>query len=76
VVSFAARQRLDLAAEFLQVFARLCPFVEWDQLIISERMPKFYGECFAAVLLMPFSNGDGLLVTGYAQTDFMRFLRE
>src|SRR5262245_40971998 len=71
-----ARQRLDLAAEFLQVLARLRSLIEGCQLIISERTPEFDDEGLAVVLLKQIPNGDGLLVTGYAQTDFMRFLRE
>jgi hypothetical protein len=58
------------------VFARLRPFIDWRPMIISERTPEFDGEDLAAVLLIQVPNGDGLLVTGHAQTDFMRFLRE
>src|SRR5215510_8578972 len=43
VAPFNACQRLGLAAEFLQVFARLRPFIEGSQLIISERTPEFDG---------------------------------
>ncbi len=75
-VGFDAHQRLDLAAELLQMLARLRPFIEAYPMIVSERMPELDGEGFAAVVFMPVSNGDGLLVRGHAQTGFMRFLRE